>query len=133
MYLFITQSQLLMALSNIHPENIVGKMLVTSMVSCSQNVFCVSKRQVSLSQPYQNLSLSPAKALNLDNSKIVSFVNSSPNDKILDMTKMKAFADDKISAAQMMISVLKRVENTMGKGKKCCLGVLKSRDCVVKS
>ena len=31
--------------------------------------------------------------------------NSLPHDKILDVTKLKAFADDKINVAQMMISV----------------------------
>ena len=30
-------------------------------------------------------------------------VNPFPNDRILDMTKLKAFADDKLNAAKMMI------------------------------
>ena len=30
----------------------------------------------------------------------------SPNDRILDMTKLKAFADDKLNAAKMMIYLL---------------------------
>ena len=38
------------------------------------------------------------------------------NDKILDMTKLKAFADDKLNIAEMMISIFDRVENTEGKG-----------------
>ena len=42
-------------------------------------------------------------------------VNSLPNYKILE-TKLKAFADDKINEAQMMISVFDRVENIAGKG-----------------
>ena len=33
-------------------------------------------------------------------------LKSLPNDKILDMTKLKVFADDKINVAKMMISVL---------------------------
>ena len=33
------------------------------------------------------------------------------------MTKLKAFAEDKINVAQMMISVFDRVENIVGKGK----------------
>ena len=41
-----------------------------------------------------------------------------PNDKILDVTKLKAFADDKINVAQMMISVYDSVENIVGKGEK---------------
>ena len=39
-----------------------------------------------------------------------------PNDKILDVTKLKAFADDKLNIARMMISLLDWVENTVGKG-----------------
>ena len=35
-------------------------------------------------------------------------------DKILDMTKLKAFADNIINVAQMMISDSDRVENTVG-------------------
>ena len=45
-----------------------------------------------------------------------NLINSLPNDKILDMTKLKAFADDKIIVAQIMISVFDRVENIVGKG-----------------
>ena len=45
------------------------------------------------------------------------YVNSLPNNKILDLTKLKAYADDKINLAQMMISVFDdRVENIVGKG-----------------
>ena len=43
-------------------------------------------------------------------------INSLPNDKILDVIKLKAFADDKINVAQMMIPVFDRVENIVGKG-----------------
>ena len=32
------------------------------------------------------------------------------------MTKLKAFADDKLNIARMMISLLDRVENTVEKG-----------------
>ena len=41
-----------------------------------------------------------------------------PNNKILDWFKLKAFADDNLHVygAHMMIYVLKRVENTVGKG-----------------
>ena len=77
------------------------------------------------------------------------FFNSLPNNKILDMTKLKAFTDDKINVAQIMISVFDWVENTVGKGVKCWilafssfptmfakgffLRVGKNWDCVVKS
>ena len=42
--------------------------------------------------------------------------NSLPNNKILDVTKLKAFADDKIKVAQMLISIFDRIENIVGKG-----------------
>ena len=43
-----------------------------------------------------------------------------PNDKILDMTKFKAFADDKVDVAEMKISHYDRVENTVGKEENAC-------------
>ena len=65
------------------------------------------------------------------------------------MTKLKAFADDKITVAQMMVSAFERIENIKGKRRKCWLpafspcftmfskgiflGIVKSRDCVVKT
>ena len=36
--------------------------------------------------------------------------------KILDVTKLKAFADNKINVAQMLISVFDMIENIVGKG-----------------
>ena len=45
-----------------------------------------------------------------------SVYNPLPNDKILDVTKLKAFADDKLNVATMMFSLYDRVENTAGKG-----------------
>ena len=42
-------------------------------------------------------------------------INLLPNDKILNMTKLKAFADNQLNIARMMISLLDRVENTVGK------------------
>ena len=75
--------------------------------------------------------------------------NPLPNDKILDMTESKAFADDKLNVTRVTISLLERVEDTVGKGenagyqrfllfqpvfsKAFFLRVVKSRDCVVKS
>ena len=44
------------------------------------------------------------------------WVNPLPKNKILDMTKLKAFADEKLNIVKMMISLLDRVENTLGKG-----------------
>ena len=39
-----------------------------------------------------------------------------PNDKILDWTKLKAFADDKLKTASMMISLYDRAENIVREG-----------------
>ena len=75
-------------------------------------------------------------------------VNSLPNDKILDLTKLKAFADDKLNVTKMTVFLFNREENC-GKRRKCWLPefslfptvfskaffprVVKSQDCVVKS
>ena len=37
-----------------------------------------------------------------------SKINSLPKDKILDLTKLKAFADEKLNVAKMMISLFNR-------------------------
>ena len=42
--------------------------------------------------------------------------NSLPNGKILDLTKLKAFADDKINVTKMLQFALGSVENIVGKG-----------------
>ena len=42
------------------------------------------------------------------------WVNSLPND--IFFTKLKAFADDKVNVAKMMIALFNRIENTVGKG-----------------
>ena len=42
--------------------------------------------------------------------------NSLPNDKFLDWSKLKVFADDKIEMAEKLKIVLGRVENIVGKG-----------------
>ena len=49
---------------------------------------------------------------------VFQLINLNPlqNDKILDWSKLKAFADDKINVAEMMISVSDSVENIVGKG-----------------
>ena len=43
-------------------------------------------------------------------------INPFPNGKILDLSKFKAFADDKINVSKKKIFVLGRVENTVGNG-----------------
>ena len=42
--------------------------------------------------------------------------NSLPNNKILDWSKLKAFADDKINVTEKLKFVLERVEDIVGKG-----------------
>ena len=42
--------------------------------------------------------------------------NPLPKDKILNMTKLKAFADDISNAAEIANSLCDKVENTVGKG-----------------
>ena len=42
--------------------------------------------------------------------------NSLPNDRILDWSKLKAFADDKINVTEKLKFVFERVENIVGKG-----------------
>ena len=43
-------------------------------------------------------------------------LNSLPNDKILDVTNLKVFAEDKFNVAKMTVSLFDRVENTVGNG-----------------
>ena len=42
--------------------------------------------------------------------------NSLPNDNILDQSKFKAFADNKINMTEKLKFVLGRIENIVGKG-----------------
>ena len=42
--------------------------------------------------------------------------NPLPNNKLSDVTKLKAFADDKLKGAKMTIFLYVRAENTVGKG-----------------
>ena len=45
----------------------------------------------------------------------VCFYNPLPNDKISDMTKLKAFGDNKLNISKMAISLFDKVENNVGK------------------
>ena len=69
-------------------------------------------------------------------------VNSLPNDKFLDWSKLKACADNKINVSEKLKFVFDRVENIVGKGENAGYQhfllfhsvfkrLLKSRDCVV--
>ena len=46
--------------------------------------------------------------------------NSFPHDKILDQTKLKTFADDKLNITKLIISVFDKVKNIVGKGEIAC-------------
>ena len=56
---------------------------------------------------------------------MTNFLNSSmfnpfPHNKILDQTKLKAFAEDKLNVTKMIVSVFDREENIVGKGEIAC-------------
>ena len=61
------------------------------------------------------------------------FFNSLPNDKILDVTKLKTFVDDKINVDAMMVSYQHFLLCPQCFQKASFLGVVKSRDCMVMS
>ena len=79
----------------------------------------------------------------------LELINPFPKDKFLNMTKLKAFVDDKLNVAKMTISLSHRVENTVGKEENAgyqhfllfptvffegfFCRVVKNRNCVVKS
>ena len=44
------------------------------------------------------------------------YINSLPNEKFLDWSKLKAFADDKIDVTEKFEFVVGRIENIFGKG-----------------
>ena len=50
--------------------------------------------------------------------KVRLVFNPLPNDKILDLSKLKGLADDKIILVKMMIYVFDRAENILRKGEK---------------
>ena len=45
-----------------------------------------------------------------------SIINSLPNDKILDCSKLKAFAAEKINVTEKLKFLLERIKNIVGKG-----------------
>ena len=51
---------------------------------------------------------------------IGTWVNPFPHNKILDQTKLKGFADDKLNVTKMIISAFDRAENIVGKGEIAC-------------
>ena len=60
----------------------------------------------------------PAVAKHKQYWRYIAFtVKSIPNDKILDVTKLKAFAEENLNVDRMTNSLFDRVENTVGKEK----------------
>ena len=49
------------------------------------------------------------------------FINRVPDDKILALSELKAFADDNFNVAQLAQFFLNTAENIVAKGKKCGL------------
>ena len=49
-----------------------------------------------------------------------SWFNCLPNNKILDVNKLEAFADNKLNVTEMMISLYNSVENTVGNEENAC-------------
>ena len=99
-------------------------MLVTSNFSFSHSVF---KRLVLQTHENQGLfgkgltatfQLSSEASLNYAASKwyIRDWVNPLADDKILGLSKLKAFADDKLNVTQTITVVFHRIENIVGKG-----------------
>ena len=91
------------------------KLLVRSNSSFSHSVF---KRRVLQTRKSQGLF---GKGLKIYPVLTILRVNSLPNDKVLDWSKLKAFADDKINVTVNSKFFMGRVENIVGKGKKCWL------------
>ena len=83
------------------------------LVGKNANTYPVYKRQTSPN--YKRFSVD-----NLNEAQIRIFFflnfNSLPIDKMLDLSKFKAFADDKIIETQKLEFTLGRIENIVGKG-----------------
>ena len=106
------------------------KLLVTSNFSFSHSVF---KRLVS--QGHQRVSLCGNGVINdkfhhlshincsalILSIHIKAIINLLPNNKILNKSKLKAFADNKLNFTKMTSSLLDRVDNTLGKRRKYLL------------
>ena len=60
---------------------------------------------------------------NLKTQNIQSDLSPLPNDNLLDWSKSKAFADEKINVTENMLFCLGKVENIVGKRRKCWLPV----------
>ena len=92
------------------------KLPITSNFSFSQSFLkrFVSKGRQKVSLCGNGLILH--KSLLLSLLSRTQFFNSFPNNYFLDWTKFKVFAEDKLNAAKVMISVFDSVENIVWKG-----------------
>ena len=88
------------------------KMLVTSILSFFHNSFQKFFSLEALKVVISGVRLNETDE-DLDK---LTFYNSLPNNKILDQSKLKAFANEKINENQNMKFLLGRVENIVGKG-----------------
>ena len=61
------------------------------------------------------------------------YFNPLPNDKILDWSKLKAFADDKMNLAEKLKLLPGRVENIVGKGENADTSIFSFSHNVFKS
>ena len=91
------------------------KLLVTSNFSFSHSVFNPIKE---LSAIFNKFKIVVCKLFQFGGVQDLSFgkglkcrINSLPNDKIFNWSKLKAFADDKINVTEKMKFVLKMMEN----------------------
>ena len=90
-------------------------LLVTSNFSFSHSVF---KRVVLQTRKNQGLF---GKGLTNPQCILGSSLSSSPYDKFLNWSKLKALADDKLNVSEKLKFVLGRVEIMMEKGENACL------------
>ena len=87
------------------------KLLFTSNFSFSQDVL---KRLALQNRKDRDLFAKELRVVTLSNT--IHSLNPLSDNKILDWSKLKAFTDDKIKLAKMMIFVFERSENTKEKG-----------------
>ena len=80
---------------------------------------------------------SPSMLSNPNSHSLQMWLNPLPNNKVLDLMKLKAFSDEKLNVAKMMISLFDRLQAFSPFptvfSKTFFFKVNKSRDCVVKS
>ena len=81
----------------------------------SDGTFCDLQKNLMYHYIYQKCNKTATQMLKLSYPDQCYASNSLPNDNSLDLTKFKAFADNNLNVAKMVISVFDRTENTLGK------------------